>query len=414
MGRMTRVACDICVAWVAFGCSAPAVGTRPARESRADVVCSGASQYRETLRGDTPDASGVREPGDPYHVPKAWAVEQSVENPSTVWSPVAPATRVIHPPDPNREVRVAVIDSGCADPANGRLHHDLARYIDADGREVPSPIRRQFTVTRGNVLEQPAPDRVGHGIGVIGIIAAQARNQFGMQGVAPHVRVDCIQVLDDRGSASDADLATAIELARQLGDRVLNLSLQGARELRRTKRALQLFVQAGGLVVVARGNARTADLYTPSYPAMYSAEGARQLGHVVQPWQYGVIAVAATLGGDRASVVPSLLRDGVTVLAPGSRVLTLAYARARNKDCTLVDTEQGLALCSGTSFAAPFVTGAIAHAWSLRPELANMQIRAWLFDAGAGCEGCAKSHGPQCGDTTPRIPHAFDLHSSSP
>lgn len=57
--------------------------------------------------------------------------------------------------------------------------------------------------------------------------------------------------------------------------------------------------------------------------------------------------------------------DGVTVVAPGTRILSTV-------------PDGGYTSVQGTSMACPFVTAAIAKAWAARPQCTNAQVRQAL------------------------------------
>jgi Subtilase family len=101
---------------------------------------------------------------------------------------------------------VAVVDSGVA-----LGHPDLAGRL-ATGVDL---IDGDTTPADGN----------GHGTHVSGIIAADAGNGVGVDSVAPAATILPIRVLDDSGSGSSDAVAHGIDIARERGADVINLSL---------------------------------------------------------------------------------------------------------------------------------------------------------------------------------------------
>ena len=175
-------------------------------------------------------------------------------------------------------------------------------------------------------------DLNGHGTHVAGIAAAEGNNQTGISGVAPLAKVIPVRVLDQSGSGSIRAVAKGIEYAAKVGADVINLSL-GAMNLdffnkAVLQRAVDFARSLGRIVVAAAGNSAT-DVSSFS-PANLN----------------GVIAVGATDSRDQRAGF-SNYGSGLFITAPGVGVLSLGGGN-------------GYFTASGTSMAAPYVSGAIA------------------------------------------------------
>jgi len=202
---------------------------------------------------------------------------------------------------------VAVIDSGiCAD------HPDL------QGRILPG-----WDFVEDDAIPQ---DASGHGCAVAGIIAATSNNGIGMAGIAPHARIMPLRVLDAQGLGTYSDVAAAIVYAVDNGAKIINLSLGGSFPSTVLEDAVNYAVSHNVLVIAAAGNTGGNVLY----PAVYS----------------GTIAVAAVDQNLQRSSFSSYGPE-VDLLAPGRDILTLSPSG-------------GYTMLSGTSFAAPQVTGVAA------------------------------------------------------
>src|SRR3954469_131061 len=103
---------------------------------------------------------------------------------------------------------VAVIDTGV-----------LASHEDLAGRLLPG---YDFVDN-----DSDPNDGNGHGTHVTGIVAADAGNGLGIEGVAPGARVIPIRVLDNDGSGTGEDVAKGIDYAVAHNADVINLSLGG-------------------------------------------------------------------------------------------------------------------------------------------------------------------------------------------
>ena len=184
---------------------------------------------------------------------------------------------------------------------------------------------------------------VYHGTGVAGVIAAIIDNGQDVAGTA-QVKVMALRALGLNGQGSSFNTSQAIRWAAQNGAKIINLSL-GTNETFGGPTDIQLAIDyawsRGALVVAAAGNAGTGTL---DYPA--------RLSNVVS-----VAAIDET--GLKASF--SNYGSGLDLAAPGDRILTL-------------DGNNQVHYLTGTSFAAPFVTGAAALLLSVDPALTNVEL----------------------------------------
>jgi hypothetical protein len=179
-----------------------------------------------------------------------------------------------------------------------------------------------------------------HGTHVAGIVAAKRNNAVGISGIAP-AQILSVRVLNGDGVGFQDDVADGITWAVNNGAKIVNLSLGGPADS-----VLQTAVQNawnnGVILVAASGNNGTNSI---SYPAAYPE----------------VIAVGAlTEANSRAAY--SNYGAGLALVAPGSNILS-----------ALPDSEYGF--LSGTSMAAPHVTGVAALLLAHRSSLTNSQVR---------------------------------------
>ncbi|MCA9909431.1 MAG: S8 family serine peptidase, partial [Anaerolineae bacterium] len=205
---------------------------------------------------------------------------------------------------------VAVIDSGVC-----------ASHPDLEGRILPG-----WDFVENDSVPQ---DEFGHGCNVTGIIAANVDNGIGIAGVSPQALVMPLRVLDASGLGTHSAVAQAIVLAVDHGAQVINLSLGSPNPSTILEQAVSYASAHGVIVVAAAGNTGQAGVY---FPAAYD----------------NVIAVGAV---DESLVRSSFSSYGpeIVALAPGQNVLT-----------TQIDGEYRTV--NGTSFAAAYVSGAVALA----------------------------------------------------
>ncbi|MBN1874000.1 MAG: S8 family serine peptidase [Anaerolineae bacterium] len=193
-------------------------------------------------------------------------------------------------------------------------------------------------------------DDYGHGTHVAGIIGATINNGVGIAGVAGNSygddshRVLPVKVLNQYGNGWYSDIALGILYAVDNGARVINISAGGSPASETLQAAVDYARARGALVIAATGNENDAVLY----PAACDH----------------VLAVAAT---DRADARAGFSNYGpqVDIAAPGVDIYSTWY---RGNYITK----------SGTSMAAPHVSGVAALLWGTAPNLQAMQIGALL------------------------------------
>ena len=202
-------------------------------------------------------------------------------------------------------------------------------------------------------------DQDGHGTHVAGIAAA-IDNQTGLVGVAPGARVHNYKVLDDDGLTEVSVVLAAVEeliaIRTEHPERpmVVNLSLGediGTTAYTALDEALDLLTSLGAVVVVAAGNqGQDAAVVSPAHVESVITVGAHDAD--------GVLADFSNFG------------PVVDILAPGVAVVSLTPDDTGNAPP---------ARMSGTSMAAPHVTGAAALFLSTRPSATPADVRAALF-----------------------------------
>ena len=205
-------------------------------------------------------------------------------------------------------------------------------------------------------------DHAGHGTLVAGIVAD----------VDPLVRILPLKVLNFIGRGRATRVAEAIYYAVGMGARVINLSLEGEAPSKAAERAIAYAGSRNVLVIIAAGNA-----------------GAKiaKAGPAALP---NVITVGAT-GIDDKRATFSNYGPAIDLAAPGVDILSL---RARRTDVQVVAGVKNYVAgknfvgekaryyrANGTSFAAPFVSGAAALILSQRPDLDALSVKRMIVQS---------------------------------
>ena len=170
------------------------------------------------------------------------------------------------------------------------------------------------------------------------MIAAPA-NGIGLVGVYPDAQLYSF----DTGQLTVSSITRGLDRAASLGRGVVNLSLGGALRFPLEEHVLLDAYDRGLIVVAAAGN--SGEVGSPTtYPAYFPH----------------VLTVAATD-----------INDDVADFSTRSTAIDLA---APGHDVPVAVAGGGYDVWSGTSFAAPIVSGAAAWLWTARPELDKTQV----------------------------------------
>jgi subtilisin family serine protease len=247
-------------------------------------------------------------------------------------------------------------------------------------------------------------DRYGHGTPVSGIAVASTHDgaHFDSLGIAGVCGGDgangsgvCILPLKITAGASGVTgsfwIAQAILHAVNRGARAVNLSFAGATPSALERVALHEALVHRCVVVAASGNKGARDGSAPQYPAAYAADGL-------------CIQVGASDPNDRRARFSSY-GPGLDVLAPGESVWTTFMTYPSDAG----GHHPGYVAAAGTSFAAPFVTGAVGLLASIRPELIDTDFQNLLRLSAHDLE--APGHDPRTGAGRLDLAAALDLVS---
>lgn len=234
------------------------------------------------------------------------------------------------------DVIVAVIDSGYSP------HGDL-----------PQPGAPRFaggvSFIGGEFWDETVGTRWSHGVEVAGIIGAISNNQAFGAGIAWHVRLMPIRVLNAAGQARIADVANAIRWATDHGAHVINLSLgdeTGNPDVSATlESAIEYAVERGVTIVAAAGNHGGTVTSPASHPLVIAVGAVDRTG---QPASWSA-------RGDAASGLE------LDLVAPGEAIATTL---SRGNQHTFSGETVTAPYVSGTSFAAPQVSAVVALLYS--------------------------------------------------
>ncbi|MCH8147297.1 MAG: S8 family serine peptidase [Planctomycetes bacterium] len=261
----------------------------------------------------------------------------------------------------SEEMIVAVVDSG----------------VDAD-----HPDLRDRLLVGWNVQERNTNtvDAVGHGTHVAGLVAAAANNEVGVAGVSWDSPLLPVRVTDDRGRVASRHLAAGILWALSHDARVINVSFAPLWGDRVVRAAATCAFNRGAIVVISAGNGSGTT----------TARGYREALFVGAVNRFDRIASFS----DRGPFV-DLVAPGVSLYSP--------------------DRQTDYSRVSGTSFAAPIVSGVVALAWAVNPDVRPVSIQAAVLESSVdlGLQGEDSTYGYGLVDAAAAVSRALEIAEST-
>jgi len=265
------------------------------------------------------------------------------------------------------DVVVAIIDTG-VDYTHPDLNPNIwvnpmeipGNDIDDDANGYVDDVHGANTAMGAAHPGDPFDDNE-HGTHVAGTIGAVGNNGVGVVGINHAVKIMALKFMDAKGGGrlSDAILAIDYMIDQKVNQgvnvRVANNSWGGGGYSAALQAAIERARGAGIVFVAAAGNSGQDNDLFPSYPSSYEVDN--------------VVSVAATGQDQRLATFSNRGAESVDIAAPGVEIVS-----------TLPGNNYGQ--LSGTSMAAPHVTGALALLFSIEPDLSYQDAITRLFETG--------------------------------
>jgi subtilisin family serine protease len=253
------------------------------------------------------------------------------------------------------DVVIAVIDTGVY-----YIHPDLVKNIWINDNE--NPTNEKDDDKNGYIGDyfgydfignQPDPlDDHGHGTHVAGIIGAIGDNNIGITGVNWDVKMMSLRGLGSNGQGDMASLIRAIKYADTMGADIISCSWGSPS---RSLALEEVIKNSNKLFVFAAGNDANDNDLKGFYPSNY------QYPHT--------ISVAATDRNDKLALFSNYGINTVEVAAPGVGIVS-----------TYIPVYAEYASLSGTSMAAPYVSGLAGLLLSIDPTLKPSQLKHLILE----------------------------------
>jgi hypothetical protein len=235
---------------------------------------------------------------------------------------------------------------------NGKMDAADLNGVDDDGDGFVDDVSGwDFLQNDNDVTDQTIDAQ--HATAISGIIGAHGNNGLGMAGVCWAADILPLRFMQGVTGGSNSDAIRAIDYAVARGAKVINASWGGDTTSTILEQAIAAAGNAGTLFVAAAGNsARDVD-QVPTYPAGFP--------------EANIVSVIASDPSDHlASSFSNFGANNTDLAAPGVSILGTTGANGY--------TQEG-----GTSFAAPWVTGAAALLFAAKPGATVADVKDALL-----------------------------------
>lgn len=232
-----------------------------------------------------------------------------------------------------KKIRVAVIDTG----------------VDVSHPELTDVINRNYSKNTCSDTFREVTEDYGsgsHGTMVAGVIAADAEDGTAMSGLASgYAEICALQVQNQGGSITTSNVIRALNYAKTIDVKIVNMSMGMYQEDLALKNALASASDAGILIVCSAGNNATDSVH---YPSTYDST----IG-VIATNQEGNKYTSSNYGTDNF------------ISAPGQSIYsTISGGNYRS--------------ASGSSMAAAVASGIAADIWACNPDMSAEEVKQVL------------------------------------
>ncbi|WP_074409294.1 S8 family serine peptidase [Aquimarina megaterium] len=206
-----------------------------------------------------------------------------------------------------------------------------------------------------------------HAINVAGVLAADSKNNKGTKGIFNSVRIMSLSVASSGGDEHDKDISLAIRYAVDNGAQIINMSFGKPISMNKkwVDEAIQYADSKDVLIVSSAGNDnKELNPENSHYPNDYDISGKEISNNVIV-----VGSISKTVNKNFKSYFSNYSKEHVDIYAPGHEIYTTVY-----------NNEYGF--ISGTSLAAPIVSGIAALIRSYYPDLSVAQVKEILMKSG--------------------------------
>jgi len=235
-------------------------------------------------------------------------------------------------------VNVGVLDTGI-----DGTHPDLMTRINVG-------MSRDFTSGEEERLTS-VTDPHGHGTHVAGIIGAKSNNSVGVSGVCEHARFVSLRVFEEDGQGVTSHIISAIDYAARTEIKVLNFS-GGWADIINYPLQTSINSYTGLFVCAAMNDGYDIDVQNVN-PASFNLPN--------------MICVGSSGSADTKYSTSNYGNETVHIFAPGAGIYSTWTGGTYSYD-------------TGTSMAAPHVTGVVALMLSIDPEMTTSELKSAIMN----------------------------------
>lgn len=195
-------------------------------------------------------------------------------------------------------------------------------------------------------------DNDNHGTHIAGIIAAASNNDVGIAGIASNINVKLMALKingGDKGMGEVSDAIEAVKYATMMGADICNLSWGTTVYMPRLEEIMR---ESDVLFVAAAGNDGVDNDEEPMYPASFNLDN--------------LISVTSINADGELTDYSNYGAESVDLAAPGDEIFS-----------TIIG---GYAMMSGSSMAAPQVSGVAALLYSYKDHLFASNVKSIITD----------------------------------
>ncbi len=279
------------------------------------------------------------------------------------------------------DIIVAILDTGI-----DTTHPDL------QGKVLTSYCR-DFTKDRDNIAENDADvsaslpnDDDGHGTMVAGIIAANSNNDSGISGVCGDIKIVSLKITRN-GEGYLSDTLQAIAYAQSIGADIINYS---------NSFAIGSGIGFNNSNIYYEDYSDSDAIFSSaisSFPGLFVCTAGNNDEYLdtttdsIKPAQFtldNMITVVASKSNDLIWDISNYGRLTTDIYAPGESIIgCFPRSMCLDQTCSTTGTEhiyEGYHKGSGTSFAAPYVTGVAALLLSLSPDMSTAKLKSIILN----------------------------------
>lgn len=205
-----------------------------------------------------------------------------------------------------------------------------------------------------------------HSTKVSGIIAANKQNDIGIKGIVQDVKIMPLNILP-KGDEHDKDITMAIRYAVDNGAKVINMSFAKEFSLHKewVTEAFKYAEEHNVLLVHCAANEGLDVDKNPFYPSDNDFEDYKEISVNF----INVGSVTHNLDSTFVSDFSNFGKQNVDLFAPGDEIYSTSPGNKYVFD-------------SGTSLAAPMVSGTAALIWLYYPKLTAQEVKQIILDSG--------------------------------